>query len=352
MMMKGLVLTAFLGLSLSVSAADINGVNRLEAQQIVKKYGNKIDQFESNFLKEISKFKHEEGGQPSEALSKERQDILDGLTKEDGYLFADLQPVFYQDKQKFFFTLDLVDKHHPERLRFVTPKSNPNSQAKKGDHKPDLIDAMIKYTEIGFDLMRTEPSSINVPCPVLHCTFGFEAPRLKPYLTTFNEGVIKEKALILKTLNKDPSPDRRGAAVFLVGHFKDPKEIISVLTPYVTDQNDLIRNNAMRVIGETMSRSPKTPVDMEPFIEALSSPYLTDRNKALLVLLNMMGTDEAKQKMLEKGGDQLLALLRLKQPNNHDFSYQILKIISGKDFGPMNYSAWSRWVFSAKKQLA
>ena len=40
----------------------------------------------------------------------------------------------------------------------------------------------------------------------------------------------------------------------------------------------------------------------------------------------------------------LLAMLRLQQPNNHDFAYLILKAISGQSYGERDYSAWEAWL--------
>ena len=137
-----------------------------------------------------------------------------------------------------------------------------------------------------------------------------------------------------------------------MGHFKNPREIISVLSSHVDDQNDGVRNNVMRVIGETVDRAKLKEIDITPFLNALDSPYTTDRNKALLVLSAAVNTASSKKLALQKGGDKLLAILRLQQPNNHDTAYIILKKISGKDFGSTNVAAWEKWVASARASLA
>ena len=82
-------------------------------------------------------------------------------------------------------------------------------------------------------------------------------------------------------MNHDPIPDRRAAAVFLIGHFKDPKEIMSTLTPHVMDADSGVRNNVMRVIGMTMEKAHLTQIDLHPFLVLLQSPVESDRNKAL-----------------------------------------------------------------------
>jgi len=37
-------------------------------------------------------------------------------------------------------------------------------------------------------------------------------------------------------------------------------------------------------------------------------------------------------------------MLRLEQPNNHDYAYKILKAISGQELGERDYAAWESWL--------
>ena len=54
--------------------------------------------------------------------------------------------------------------------------------------------------------------------------------------------------------------------------------------------------------------------------------------------------------ILNKGKDNLVRLLSLKQPNNHDFAYLILKRISGKKYGENNIDAWEKWLSTAQNK--
>ena len=77
----------------------------------------------------------------------------------------------------------------------------------------------------------------------------------------------------------------------------------------------------------------------------------TDRNKALLVLLNAANSSSSKQLIIREGTKQLVSLLRLKQPNNHEMAYDLLKKISGKDFGSHNPDAWEKWLETMNQHL-
>lgn len=48
--------------------------------------------------------------------------------------------------------------------------------------------------------------------------------------------------------------------------------------------------------------------------------------------------------MIARAGPTLLKLLALEQPNNHDFAYQILKQVSGQDFGEHEVARWRAWL--------
>ena len=348
-MKKIIILIANLTVSFGANAIDVYGVNPIDAENILKKYGAEVNKIELVLQKEVLTMKPNENfSKETEKLIARRLAIMNEMKREKGYLLVDFQTVYYPFEKAYYSTIEVVDKKNPERMRFVSVMPMTHVQEKVMFHKPDLISEMEKYMYLSMHmLMNNELGSTALLCPVYHCTVGFEHSKLKPYLTVFNKGVIQQKKLIVDTLNHDKDPNRRTAAAFLIGHFQDPHEIISLLSPHVDDKDDGVRNGVMRVIGATMSKAKITNIDIIPFIGALDSPYITDRNKALLVLTKMAVSASAKQLILEKAGEKLLSILRLQQPNNHDSAYLLLKTISAKDFGPTNVSAWSKWVSSA-----
>jgi len=95
-----------------------------------------------------------------------------------------------------------------------------------------------------------------------------------------------------------------------------------------------------------------TDVDATPFLDLLASPSVTDRNKALYVLFAVSQSPEGKKQLIQQGGDRLLAILQLKQLNNHGIAYLILKQLSGRDLGEHNISAWRAWLNEAQTTVA
>jgi hypothetical protein len=347
-MIKILVVLIGLMTSINASAFDIYGVSDTESKKIMKIYGKDIADFETTFntvLAEMQAGKGQEEDSPTlKKVTQKRLALIDKLIKDNGYLFVDLDIITYPDeKNKAYLTLEIIDKQHPERLRFINTAEHTNQ---KRTHSPDVIEEMVTYESLVIDLMMTNKPTKFEPCPVYHCLLGFKNPKLAPYLKKFNNAAIKERALILDTLNHDPSFERRAAAAFLIGHFQDPHEIISLLEPAISDKNEKVRNNVMRVIAATMRKAKINDIDVTPFLNALDSPYTTDRNKALSVLFTAADNQATKPVLLKKGGETLVAILALQQPNNHDWAYETLKKISGKDFGATNVSAWHSWVLN------
>jgi len=82
---------------------------------------------------------------------------------------------------------------------------------------------------------------------------------------------------------------------------------------------------------------------VEDLIRALDFPDTTDRNKAAATLAMLAKTPKYRDAIRADAVPTLLKLLRLKQPNNHDWAYAALKEVSGKTFGDRDYDAWENW---------
>jgi hypothetical protein len=334
---------------------DVYGLSAKDANKLLKQYSKVVGELETQVLKEIKTQAPDKDLNASlKAAVEKKYNLLNEITQKNGYLFVDFQTTLYPN-DTYSTTIEIIDKQHPERLKFVNamPMRSPKEDIpeKKSGYKPDLIDAMTKYHVTSMHMLMAHQVSPKAKCPVYHCTVAFDHPKLKPYLALFNNGAIKDKKLIIETLRHDKSSERRASAAFLVGHFKDPHDILSILSPSVTDKDDGVRNNVMRVIGAVMDKEKIRKIEVTPFLNALDSPYVTDRNKALWILKSAVDHPASKKIILQQGGDKLLALLELKQPNNHDLAYIILKKISGKDFGSNNVLAWRAWVEAARRGL-
>lgn len=353
MMKRNLVLTALL-ISLNASAnsvVDIYGLDKAEGQKILAKYARKVAEIETDMLSVQSHINEKDSERKMIKIANKRHDLMKKIMKENGYLFVDFQTVKYVDEKNTFTSIEIIDKKHQERMRFVSamPMSNFYNELthpKKSAPKNDVITTMHQFSDKASDLFMSHQIPMDTSCPVYHCLVGFDHPELKPYLSLFNNAVVRDKKMIIETLRHDKDEERRADAAFLIGHFRDPHEIMTVLAPSVMDKSIEVRNNAMRVISETMRTTKTADIDVMPFLNLLDSPYVTDRNKALNVLLQATRSKQLSELIIEKAGKRLVTLLQLKQPDNWQPAYLILKTVSGRDFGVKNVAAWKQWVSS------
>lgn len=348
------IIIALAAICVSVTAwsaviVDVFGVDRQTAKDIQQKYAEKVGALELEKAKEVYELSDEEfdkNKKQAEEVLRKHVELTNAIKDHYDFAFVNFNTIKYPQEDDLYTTIDVVTKDQPQRLKFVS-----KDKATNFPQKNDIIQKMIEFQAISMDIAMSN-QNVDDKCEVHHCITSFSHPQLKPYLEMFNTAAKKEKKLILNTLKNDPDPERRGAAVFLVGHFKNPKEVIKVLTPMLDSNSVVVRNNAMRVIGATIASAKLTNIDARPFIKQLDSPYVTDRNKALYVLYGLMDNAKPKQQILQDGREKLVKILYLKQPNNHEFAYQILKSVSGKDYAENNYKEWEAWAkesSSAKK---
>lgn len=333
----------------SAVIVDVFGVDRQTANSIQQKYAEQVSALEQSKTKEIYELSEEEfekNKKQAEEVLRKHIELTNAIKEDYDLAFVDFHTIKYPQEDNLYTTIDVVTKDQPNRLKFVSKDKVTNFPQKN-----DIIQKMIEFQEISMELAMNNPIE-DEKCEVHHCIASFSRPQLKPYLEMFNTAAKKDRKLILNTIKNDPDPERRGAAIFLVGHFKNPNKVIKVLTPQLDSNSIVVRNNAMRVIGATIASAKLTNIDAKPFIKQLNSPYVTDRNKALYVLYGLMNNAKPKQQILKNGREDLVKILYLKQPNNHDFAYQILKSVSGKDYAENNYKEWEAWAkesSSAKK---
>lgn len=347
--MKKTVMALFLSMLfvqnvMAKNIIDIYGLESDSASSIVKKYAAQIGEI-ADALGAAVKNNEEPSGATIKKYQLKSKQLADRIRNEFGFLYVDFDTVFYPGNINAYTTIEVIEKNRQDRLYYVvnqTPIDEKNKPIKR-----DLITEMIDYQNIGFKLMvNNQLNATHTACPVYHCTLGFHHKKLKPYLKLFNTGAGEERQLILNTLHHDANTERRVAAAYLVGHFKKPEEIVAILSPYANDNSDRIRNAAMRVVGETMRRANISKIDVVPFLNLLNSPYDTDRNKSLYIILEAANSTTSQSIIIQQGRENLLGLLKLKQPNNHKLSYRILKKISGKNSGEYDIESWKKWLMA------
>ncbi|WP_028388749.1 HEAT repeat domain-containing protein [Legionella fairfieldensis] len=335
----------------AASIIDVYGIDFRQAEDLIKNYGTQVGDIESRFIDAMIKISN--GGKDDyfmKVVFPKKNQLIDNIKKQYDFAYVQFDTIVYPNDKDIHTTIEVVGQNDKDRLRFI-PKKDKAVPTTKSKH--DLIEKMIEFHNSSMNLiLNNQLNTKGTKCPVYHCLPGFNHPKLKKEFSVLTDSAPKEKDLLVKTINSDPLPQRRTAAIYLIGYFNDPQEILSLLTRHVMDSDEGVRNSAMRVISETMNKAKIHDINVMPFLNLLDSPFDTDRNKALLVLLNAASSTLSKQLIIQKGNKKLVSLLRLKQPNNHDVTYALLKKISDKDFGSNNIDAWEKWLDTMNKNRA
>jgi hypothetical protein len=242
-----------------------------------------------------------------------------------------------------YLTLDVVaERDAARRMRFAPAP---------GGTYPDpdgLIAAWQRYEAETWALLEAgELTGERRDCPAFHC-FGDPAhPALALLSATLAAGAPAHVAELATILHDDHRPDRRAAAAMVLAYAGDGRAVVDALVPAFRDPDRVVRNDAMRVIAEVAAYHPAVDVPVEPVLDALELPATTDRNKAAAILAALVERPDGARlhdAVARRAGATLLAMLRLRQPNNHGFAYRILRAISGEHFGARDLAAWEAWL--------
>lgn len=241
-----------------------------------------------------------------------------------------------------YLTIDLVDEEDRERRMTFAP-------APTGTHgDPDgLIALWTEYERAAMArVMDGSAKLMGEKCPFWHClTFAHES--LVPYRDAFARRVPAVERELAAVLREEARGNRRAAAAFLLAHLASGERVVELMLPSIDDPDELVRNNAMRVLALIATNHPQIAIPVAPIVAALRYPSTSDRNKAsgILAGITRRPLDAAtREAILAGGGEILVDMLALRQPNNHDFAYTILKQLSGRDLGERAIDAWRAWL--------
>lgn len=311
---------------------DVFGASERVALDLTKKYGQTIEIIERQRMLAASRH------QPCE---RQNTKILALKTKlKQDYHFNDvcIDSVLYPKRAEIFTTVSVCANAVP-----LYP-----IQAYPRILKPDIIDRMHFFIVKAVDFLVQHPEfSHRLRCKDAHC-ISPEHPYFQQDLLFFRQNVEQQWALIQHSMLYDPIFERRRAAIFLLPYAKHPELKSALLTKLLADKSAYIRHDALRVYGELLAKYPAMPVHLIKIIPSLSACHVDERNKTLILLNKLADQPRYHAGLVRLAARQLLSLLKLQQPNNHQFAYQILRKLSAKSYGARDYGAWQAWVNQVK----
>lgn len=331
---------------------DIFGVDAEIQKKIFSSCSNLMEQY----LK-ISKAIDDSPLLPGEKMllrrKKIEQEIASKVNQIDNFEMVRISAIYYPTDKKTYATLDLVKKNENYRVPMKS-KVLLKELGKKSQGLKDLFEVWNEYEDKNIRLMKKNQMNLGEKvCPVTHCIWGFDDKELKEILPKIREGVAKYRNEIVEIIKNSSDYREREKAVFIFAHDDNYQDQANILINLTDDPNNSVRNNVMRVLGSIVSKYKVGHIDVNRIISALNYPYVTDRNKAAYVLLGIVKNEPASHRIvITHAGKTLLELLKLQQPNNHDFAYQILKVLSQKNYSDRDYESWERWIRSQQNTLS
>jgi hypothetical protein len=271
-----------------------------------------------------------------------RDEVIAEIAGMGAFAYVELHVIGYYDPPARYLTIDLVDEaDRITRMPFADPPSGAVPD-------PDGLVALWRdYEGAMWPVLADTGGAAPSACPAWHCIAGYADPRLARFGDAFVARVPAHEPALVQVLRESGDEIARGAAAFLLAHLADGARVVELMIPAFRDPSEHVRNNAMRVVAMIATHHPEIGVPLAPVLEALRYPATTDRNKAAAILAGLAARPELHDAIARDAGDVLLAMLRLSQPNNHDFAYAILKHVSGETFAPRDYAAWERWLLDA-----
>lgn len=247
---------------------------------------------------------------------------------------------FEGDQMPLFITLDVVEPGDVSaRMPFMT---NPTAEFKDPG---GLIKAWSEYEDIAIELIETgqiEPEADE--CKAFHCPFGHKHARLKRFEKMFVDGVRKNEAALAEIQAKDKRPEWRANATYLLAYLADGKKVVSLMRDRIKDSDAEVRNNALRVLGDIAEFHTEIVIPIQPVLEALRFPRVSDRSKALYVAyLTALNSQDARNQILKGWVPELLNIIESKQIDHKELAHGILRKISGKEFANTDITSWRNW---------
>lgn len=268
--------------------------------------------------------------------------LADKIKEKFGFPFAEWSVVQYFEPGDLaiHITLDVVEKD--EMQKRVSFKPAPTGEFKDPG---DLIKNWNEYEDTAIEMVEAgqlQPEADE--CPAFHCPFGHRNPKLKKYEKIFVDGVNKFGKELLEIQAKDKRPDYRASASYLLAYLKDGKKVVSAMVDRITDPEAVVRNNALRVLGDIAEFHHELVIPIRPVLQAFQYPRVSDRSKAVyLAFLLASNSAQVREEMLKGSIPTLIQMMGSKQPDHRELSHAILRKLSGKEYSATDTLAWNNW---------
>lgn len=153
---------------------------------------------------------------------------------------------------------------------------------------------------------------------------------------------------ILQTvLRNSADAEQRAIAAYVIGYASDKRLVVDDLLLAAVDEDEVVRNNASRALAAIATLAQRRPslhikISPIPFINMLSSPVWTDRNKSLMILsiLTKKRNRTLLRQIRDRAFDPLVEMARWKSKAHAFPAFLILGRIAGTSERELNKVGW------------
>lgn len=240
-----------------------------------------------------------------------------------------------------YLTIDVVDEADLKTRRPFAPAPTGSALDPEG-----LLAVWQRYSDLGEQLTKEGRLSTgeHPACPAFFCLWGSVTPELGELEKKLIHGAPANKKPLLDVLAKDADPRKRAAALYVLTYITDGKTVVDAAQDQLRDPSEEVRAAALQVLAEIALYHKAYFLDVSKIIPLLDYPTVSDRQKALAVLVGLADNPSYKPYVTARGTPYLLGLLQLKQPANQDLAYTLLATISQESFDRRDVESWRKWV--------
>lgn len=140
------------------------------------------------------------------------------------------------------------------------------------------------------------------------------------------EYALKNEREIFNVLQSSSDKVHRAIAANALGYARQTDKQVAGLVKAAFDADDEVRNNAVRALGVLLSAKPELGrrIPAQRFIDLLSSPVWSDRNKASSVLVSLTTTRDPKLLGLLRSQALMPLVEMARWPIGHAYPFSII----------------------------
>ena len=164
-----------------------------------------------------------------------------------------------------------------------------------------------------------------------------DAPDVRAVQERFIEYARRDIAILRRVLRNSSDRMHRALAAQVLGYVEDKQAVVDDLVRAMHDPDEEVRNNAMRALlvftwATPAPRRPTPRVPEEPFIEFLSSPIWSDRNKSAgaVAELTRMRNPRVLARLRATALGALVEMARWKSAGHAEPALTILARLAGR----------------------